>query len=270
MSVIDTRWQRVRRRFGPITRRVPYGHVVTGAATYARLVLPGLRPGRRFVIFAQGRSGSTLLTELLNSHPQVYCADEILTWKRAAPVRYARACSIGHRADVYGFKVKLYQLTVAQQIERPATFLRQMRDDGWQVLHLQRRNVLRQALSAIVAERRDVYHLAVGATGPKPVHIDPEELLRRADQRAQFSADEHVALEGVDHLSLVYEDDLLTPELQQQTAERAFTWLGLDAVPATVRLRRIVEGSWSSVVANADEVAASVAHSRYADLLSED
>ncbi len=271
MSVLDTRWQRARRRLGPVTRRLPYGHLVSAAGTYARLGLPLLpRPQQRFVIFAQGRSGSTLLTELLNSHPRIFCADEILTWHRRYPAVYAKACSVGHRADIYGFKVKLYQLTDAQRMDQPGDFLRRMHGEGWSVVHLHRRNVLRQALSAMIAERRDVYHLAVGASGPRPVRIDPDELLARTAQRVRFGDAERAALDGVPHLSLVYEDDLLRPERQQQTADRLFDWLRVETAPVAVRLRKIVGGPVSQVVDNHAEVVAAVAGTPYADLLGQD
>lgn len=267
-SVIDTRWQRVRRRLGPVTRQVPYGHVASAAATYAKTVLPGLsRPQRRFVIFAQGRSGSTLLTDLLNSHPQIYCADEILTWPRRWPQAFAAACSVGHRAEVYGFKVKLYQLTEAQQLTDPGAFLRGMHASGWQVIHLRRQNVLRQALSAMVAEQRDVFHLAVDAEGPAPVHIDVDNLLWRAQQRQEFGVAEEQALDGIPHLRLSYEDDLLEPAAQGETAGRVFSWLGLPPAAVSVRLRKIVPDELDRIVSNHREVLDAVIESPYAPLL---
>ena len=271
MSMRDTRWLRLRRKLGPITRRVPYGHVVTEAATYARLAVPGLpRPDRRFVIFAQGRSGSTLLADLLNSHPRVYCADEILTWKRSDPARYALACSVGHRCDTYGFKVKIYQLTQGQQLTDPGRLLRQLHDEGWLLLHLQRRNVLRQALSSMVAAQRDVYHQQRGAAGLAPVPIDAAELLRQTADRVRFCAEEAAALEGLPYASFLYEDDLLDPASHQATASRAFAYLGIEDVPVRTKLRKIADRSLEEVVANAAEVRGVVADSPYADLLQQE
>ena len=271
MSMRDTKWLRLRRKLGPITRRVPYGHVVTEAATYARLAVPGLpRPARRFVIFAQGRSGSTLLADLLNSHPRIYCADEILTWKRSDPARYALACSVGHRGDTYGFKVKIYQLTEGQKLREPGTLLRQLHDDGWLLLHLQRRNVLRQALSSMVAAQRDVYHQQHGAVGLKPVPIDAGELLRQTADRVRFCNEEAAALTGLPYASFVYEDDLLHPEAHQATASRAFAYLGLEDVPVRTELRKIADRSLDDLVANAAEVRAAVEDSPYADLLQQE
>lgn len=273
MSVRDTRWHRVRRRLAPVTQRVPYGHLVTESATYARLLAPrALRPGTRFVIFAQGRSGSTLLADLLNSHPRVYCADEILTWRRLAPAAYAGACAVGHRGDVYGFKVKVHHLTDDQRLDDPGAFLRDLVARGWVVLHLTRRNVLRQALSTLVAAQRATYHEpADGRPAPSgPVHVDPGELLARTDQRVAFGEQERRALDGLSPLSFVYEDDLLDASRHQATASRAFAGLGIEDAPVATGLRRIGARPLDRLVANVDEVLAAVADSPYAHMLEQD
>lgn len=268
---LDSRWRRMRRRLRPITSRVPGGHVVTEAATYARLALPFVpRPARRFVIFAQGRSGSTLLVDLLNAHPRLVCDDEILTFRRRWPARYATACSVGHRAEVWGFKVKIYQLLDAQQMAEPGAFLRHLHEDGWSVVHLHRGNVVRQALSSMVAAARGGhYHQAAGASAPPPVVIDPAELVARAAERDRFVALEEEALRGVPHLRVVYEDDLLTPAQQQATADRVLTHLGLDPVPVRTKLAKIARHPLDGV-ANADEVRQALAGTRYGELLEQD
>jgi len=270
MSVIDTRWVRLRRRLAPLTRHVPYGHLAAASVTYARRAVPMLpRPERRFVIFAQGRSGSTLLTDILNSHPRIYCADEILTWPHRYPLAWANACSIGHRGDTYGFKVKIYQLTQAQRMDDPGVFLRRLHDDGWQLIHLQRHNILRQALSAMVAAQRDMYHLAAGAQGPQAVKIDVDDLLWRTEERARFLAAEDSAMGGIPHLKLSYESDLLQPEAQQHTGARVFEWLGLEPAAITVRLRKIVPEDLNKVVVNYDEAERAIRASPFAELLDQ-
>ena len=271
MSVRDTAWLRLRRRLGPLTRKVPYGHVVTEAAVYARPYVPGLsRPARRFVLFAQGRSGSTLLADLLNCHPQIYCADEILTWERRDPARYARGASVGHHGDTYGFKVKIYQLTDAQGIADPNAFLRRLHDDGWLVLHLARRNVLRQALSSEIANARSVYHEAPGAGGRQPVRVDPAAVLLQADHRTGFLTAEDAALAGIPHAAFSYEDALLRPEAHQAAASRAFAHLGLPDVAVRTGLSKIGDAPLENLVANAEELRSAVAASPYAALLAED
>jgi fatty acid/phospholipid biosynthesis enzyme len=51
-------------------------------------------PSTRFVIFAQGRTGSTLLTSTLDTHPQITCNDEIRSDKSISDaVRRKRGAS---------------------------------------------------------------------------------------------------------------------------------------------------------------------------------
>ncbi|HBE17486.1 MAG TPA: hypothetical protein DEG17_03890 [Cyanobacteria bacterium UBA11149] len=47
-------------------------------------------PSNKFVIFGQGRTGSTLLYSLLNSHPQIHCDEEILEDRVFFPVQYVK------------------------------------------------------------------------------------------------------------------------------------------------------------------------------------
>lgn len=267
----DSRWRRLRRRLRPVTTRIPGGHVVTEAATYARLAVPVVpRPERRFVVFAQGRSGSTLLTDLVNSHPDIFCDDEVLTFPRRWPERYVAALSVGQRRPVWGFKVKIYQLTEAQGMDEPGRFLRELHRRGWQVVHLRRRNVVRQALSSMVAEARGgLYHQASGAGRAGDVTIDVEDLLRRARQRVDFGEQEADALRGIPHLALVYEDDLLDPRCHQPTADRVFAHLGVAPAPVATVLTKLAPAPLAGVT-NADEVAAAVAASPFGGALDGD
>src|SRR5687767_10165587 len=269
----DTTWRRFRRSVAPATRLVPGGHLVTEALTYARLAAPWMdRAHGRFVVFAQGRSGSTLLADLLNSSPDVYCEEEILTFPRLWPALYVHARSAGHNHCVYGFKVKIHHLTDDQGIDDPNGFLRRITDEGWQVIHLTRRNVVRQALSALIAEQRRVYHHPVdGPTHhPEPVEVDPRDLLDGAGQRRRYQQQETWALSRVPHLTLTYEDDLLDGTRHQATATTAFEYLGVASVEVRTRLQKIVERSLSDQIANFAEIAHVLAGTEYAGMLEQD
>ena len=60
------------------------------------------RPPVRFVMFAQGRTGSTLLTSTLDTHPQIACRDEILGLPRAMPRRFVETAARGSGARPNG------------------------------------------------------------------------------------------------------------------------------------------------------------------------
>lgn len=234
-----------------------------------------LRPGRTsrhagkvsFVIFAQGRTGSTLLVDLLRSHPDVHCDEEILFRRVIAPIAWVQSQRRRYAESHYGFKVKPYQLTEDQQTD-PATFLLRLHGRGWKVLHLWRRNVLRHALSNMVAEHvgRFVFR---GEAPPaaRGIIVDTEMLLGAIRTRTEQSVRERTALEGIPHASVCYEDDLLDERRHQATLDRLSDQLGLPAAPAQTVVRRITENDLRGAIANYDEVAAAIAGTQWAPLL---
>ena len=124
------------------------------ARRYRVLVAFWKRPPRqKFVIFGQGKSGSTLLTTLFNSHPEIHCDQEILFNPVKFPKLFVRARCRAAVKPVYGFKVKIYQLngmtwtSPRQSISDPSTFLRYFQQRGWKIIYLRRENLLRTEIS---------------------------------------------------------------------------------------------------------------------------
>lgn len=108
----------------------------------ARKLLGVSGPSIRFVIYGQGRSGSSLLLDLIGSHPEVYCESEIFHRKVAGrlvnPWDYLLARADLAPKPVYGCKMKIYQVTEDQGIEDPHRFMLDLHAAGWKVVHLVR------------------------------------------------------------------------------------------------------------------------------------
>lgn len=243
------------------------------AAVYASRLRPARRrpvaAGRTsFVIFAQGRTGSTLLVDLMNSHDGVYCDDEILGW----PVRFPDAWVDAHRRHHpdrhYGFKVKPYQLSVDQRLD-PGAWLRRMDARGWKLIHLRRRNVLRHALSNIVAEHVGFTFRGAGPAESAGLTVDVDMLLGAMAVREEQAEVERAALAGLPHASVCYEDDLLDAERHQATLDRLSDTLDLPRAQARTEVRRITTDDLRTTIANYDEVATAVGSSPWAPLLEE-
>lgn len=251
------RWDRLGERIG--AQLAPWATRATG------------RPETRFVLFAQGRTGSSLLRSLLNAHPEVHCADEVLGPKAVLfPLAHVERLSRLVDEPVWGFKVKVYQLTRHQGLEDPQAFLAALADRGHRIIHLRRRNLLRQAVSNAVAVGGGRYLYAEGEERkPVTVHMDPTETIEVMRRRVAHAAAEDTALAGLEHLSLTYEDDLLEPARQQATADRVVRYLGRDPVPVTTHLRRIVSGGLGDRVENWDEVAAALAGTEFETFLDD-
>jgi LPS sulfotransferase NodH len=240
--------------------------------TYLRVVAAGSHmPATKFVIFAQGRTGSDLLASLLNAHPEVFCDGEILARKVLFPMALVNGRCAGTAEDVYGYKLKIYHITEGQQMYDPRRFVTRLHANGWRILYLRRRNILRQAISGFVAEERGAYQhrLTDGPLELAKISVDCDELLRRMDQRAQYFVQERKALEGLPHMIVVYEDHLLKAENHQETMDRVFDYLGVPFVTVRTDLVKITPERLSDFLDNYDEIARVVGNSEYARFLGD-
>jgi hypothetical protein len=230
----------------------------------AQLLRPSNRPARgKFVLFAQGRTGSTLFGELLGSHPDVFFADEILRAKVLSPSLWVAGQRRRHRRRVFGFHVKIYQLSDVQGVDDAGRWLRQMDDRGWRVLTLRRRNLLRHVLSNMTIEATGQVHDRSGAAGHRQLHVDPDHVLHWMRIREQVGRDEDRALDGVAHESFVYEDDLADSAAWQGTADRAFQSLGVSSTPVAANLKRRNPMDLSDLISNYAELAAALKGTPY-------
>ena len=81
---------------------------------------------------AVGRSGSTLLVSLLDSHSQIFCDNEIYHRKVFAPWKYLRLRSRMGGKPVYGFKLLTYHLGLTLGMEKSQfnDYLRELHEKG--------------------------------------------------------------------------------------------------------------------------------------------
>lgn len=223
----------------------------------------------KFILFAQGRTGSTLLGDLLRSHPTVYFGDEILHAKVGSPTWTAERLRWRHPRHAVGFHVKIYQLTQDQCVADPGAWLHRMQRRGWRVIALRRDNLLRHVLSNMTAQAANRYEERsdmVERVRVRP-HVDPAELLHWMTVRRQVGADEAAALAGVEHLPLSYEHDLQDSTSWPATMQRVFGHLGLPPAEVATTMRKQNPGALASLIANYDEVAAAVSATEFAAYL---
>lgn len=241
----------------PVGRRVQAKTYLRGAVRH--------RPAadrKKFVIFARGRSGSTLLADLMGCLPEVRCDQEILSRPVLAPRRWVEAQRSLHPESHYGFKVKIYQLTEAQRIKSPQAFLQRIEADGWLLIHLQRNDFLRQVLSNSMLSR-------VGRSGthcvgdqvhvPTAIRVDPAIIIEGLHLKARIEQEELAAVAGLDVVNVSYEDDLLESTAHQPTLDRLAAHLGVPTAPATTSRKRMNVGSIRELVENYDELAEALA-----------
>jgi LPS sulfotransferase NodH len=242
------------------------------AATVSRALFAGTHsPRPRFIVHSLGRSGSTLLTDLLACHPDVECDGEILSHRLmvTSPERLVRDRARLFRSRTYGFKMRPRHYA-DQRIADPAGFLERLHGDGWRVLHLERRNLLRIALSWVASRQTGVVHRTFRdrnravARGYVPIDLLREQLTRVSREVAV----EEAALARVPHLRLSYEEDLVREDTRQPTMNRVFDYLDLPPATVSTKYVRLSSDRFEDFVENYDEMAAALAGTQYEPFLS--
>ncbi len=226
--------------------------------------------GRPYLLYGQGRLGSTLLGTLLSSHPDVAFGNEVLRAAVRAPGAYLNGLRARSSARHYGCHVKPYHLTDFQGVDDPRRWLGRRHEEGWLLVHLQRRNTLLHVLSNMTRNQMATSHFVAGDGREVPrLVVDTGDLLRWMGLRAQAVQDELLQLSGLPALPVVYEDDLLPgPAAWAEVTARLFTALGVEPCDVGSSLRKINPTRLEDFVENADEVRAAVADSPHAACLA--
>ncbi|HEX3541944.1 MAG TPA: SEC-C metal-binding domain-containing protein [Acidimicrobiales bacterium] len=231
-----------------------------------------LQAPRRFVIVTAGRSGSELLTDLLNSHPDIVCDAEILHDRVALPERFVagRAAKAGiGGAEAYGFKIHNGHFGFQVLRERPG-YLGRLSDDGFHLIFLRRRNLLAQAVSSTIASRTRWHWRRDDGASFAALDLDPVEVLMMAYLFEESDGYLERLLRDLPHTTLVYEDDLRDRPAQQATVDRIASVLGLAAAPVASDHVRFTPPKLSESIANFAAVAELVRPTRFARFLDDD
>lgn len=220
----------------------------------------------RFLIFSAGRTGSNLLISMLNAHPEVYCSQNRMIFNNPLAsyfpmMRLAIAVGI-LQETAYGHSIGLHQFAGTQQ--RVPTLLEKLHKRNWRFIHLRRGNVVRQAVSAMTARDREIFH-HVGQNAPeKPrVSIQPERLLKKIQKKEKLTQAELTYLKPFPLLSLVYEDDLLPPDVHQATTNKVFAYLGLSPTIVDTPYVKIGKNNLEKQILNYEEVSQSLVNTPY-------
>lgn len=251
----------------PLTRRL-VRPTTYGLAPLARA---GLRPDERFVIYCPPRTGSALLSSLLDSHPAIRCEGELLSRRVPSPLtwfdgRSARARLRGN--EVWGCKIISQHLTwFADEYGEGNELLVRLVDRGYHLVVLRRRQWLLQALSLVHSSRTQYHFTSSDSSRFSAMTVDPVQLLsllhtvEQEDERAAASVEE------LPHVSLWYEDDLVTPDRQQATVDRLTDLFGVPRAPVTTNFVTVAPRTLAGRVANLEEVAELIARTRFARYL---
>jgi LPS sulfotransferase NodH len=217
---------------------------------------PALAVGRRFAVLTAGRSGSELLIRSLAQHPQIVCDSELLAQNLRHPSAFIRGRAVSARlrgARAYGFKVLINQVA-AHRLD-PNQWIPALVNSGWLLIHLRRRNLLDQAISALRAQRTKYHYLSSEAPDFAPMRFDPIELVSAMYLLEDLDRKDLRALAGSETLEVFYEDDLYRKDDRDATLSRIFDRLDLPRARVSTDLIRVHPEDARDMVSNYDEIA---------------
>ncbi len=236
-------------------------------------------PPERVIMFHVGRSGSTVLGDLLDQHPEIDWRGEaiyhllgplrrrrLLRWMpRLSAARLLRESMAGCHRRFYGCEVKFFHL---DQIGNTLPqFIEVLDRLGFRrFIILERRNTLRKVVSSLVAQKRETYRQAAYQSAsltqvtldPARVPIDGGEapllaLLRGYSENMRWLRE---LLAGRSVLELAYEEDIqANPTAAYQ---RVCAYLGVEPAPAFVRYGRSNPFRLDEIIENYGEVQAAL------------
>lgn len=232
-------------------------------------------PDQKFIIFGQGRTGSTLLVNLINCAENVYCDGEIFgteypfdIWHKRL---YMKLRSKAFKQKTYGCRIKIYELYKHQGMstDESIAFINTLAKDGWKIIHLTRTNKFRQCLSSLVAEERNVYHRQDnGEEVLDQITLDESQVLFRINWLLKFDSEEDKALEEIDVCSINYEVDLEDSNNHQATLDRITLFLNLKQATAKSNLKKTSARILSTYISNHKQIEQVVLNSKYKQYLN--
>lgn len=236
--------------------------------------------------FHIGRSGSTVLGDLLNQHSAVHWLGEIHEWPefRAHPappgtgselIRRLRARLPDVHKPVAGVEAKFYHLH--DHGIALGAFLDELRQEfsgqgNCRFIVLRRKNYLRKIVSSLAARQRSQWFAKPGARlKPVRLEINPERVCIDGDAQplidylqdwdAQF-AQLDAALMSEGALPLTYEDDI---EQDPRVAYRKVcAWLGLPPEAPEVRYARTTAEPLADIITTMAAVRTALSGTAYA------
>jgi hypothetical protein len=239
------------------------------------------------IVFHIGRSGSTVLANLLDQHPEVTWKGELLgrllrkRGRGQGPLargddpldRLARPFQRGP-TPVVGAEVKPRHLRELELELHP--FLERATAAGVdRFVVLRRRNLLRKVVSAAVGVQTGRYHLPAGTRlPPARIAIDPDRVAIEYTERPLLEflegyerdfAELDRVLAGLPTLAMTYEDDVeLDPFVGYR---RLCEFLGLEPLPVEIRNERVNPWPIREIVEDVAPLEQALAGTRFAWML---
>lgn len=256
------------------------------------LPLSVFRPGN-IAMFHIGRSGSTVLADLLEQHPKITWDGELYQrfleyWKKQEvaieagevtvnPAKLVRQRMIWAGNKFYGFEVKFYHLKRANV--NLSDYIEQLHRLGFShFIVLERRNYLRKIVSSIIAadisrryhqqshEQAILNRIEIDLDNTKVDDYIKPLIAHLQDFDENFRKLEEL-LENRRVLRLTYEEDISAAPLEGY--RRICDFLGIDYRPGSIRYSKTNPFKLSEIIINFEEVEHALRGTRFEWMLYE-
>ena len=244
---------------------------------------PSLRRPTRFFILAAGRTGSTRLRLLLDSHPSVRCHGEVfgenlstLTGPGAedpgvlAEMRSANAADFAKNTvfaakgeDAVGFKILYHQLERSWEGLMEAL----VEEKDIRVIHLVRRNGIKRFLSEFFVgnvTQKNIFQKGEEIPPLNSVKIPVSVLLENLEYIEMASTRMRRTFRDHPFREVAYEDSL---EDNGSAMREILKFLGVPSAELSVGIRKILPDDMRQIIANYDELATALRGSRFEYML---
>ena len=253
-------------------------------------------PRTTFVVVAERRSGTTLLIDCLNSHPDVNCVKRVFGHEysvddptpdtesgrfylyRTASQQRRLAFRLRRGALVAGFMAERAWLepgekTQAQGLRityrttrRYPRVVQWIHDEDVKVVHLVRHNLLKAYLSNLTSKVHKLGHPRDGdAVKPVKIHVSVRPLLRSLRRRRRKVERRRALFRNGPYLEVVYEELVAHRERESR---RLLSFLGVHAeTPLETNLVKINPDKIPQIVSNYDELSSGLRGTEFEHLL---
>lgn len=233
-----------------------------------------------FFILTAPRSGSTVLVQTLDKHPQIFCAGELFhpsnkiyhpEWhfpfigkkkkKGFSRILFSVAnyikgyfSAVKHLKKFYRKKnkdtIRGFKLMIGHIKDFP-TVWKYLRSENFKVIVLIRQNTFREALSSSRARKMGVFHSKEDASlAAKKIPVDIAWLKKRVDELEGLKQNILQLSKDTEHIIITYEDFVNW----QDMLNKVFDFLGVDKMEIAAELRKTSSANWRDGVENYQEV----------------
>ncbi len=235
----------------------------------------------KFVILAGRRSGTTLLANSLDSHPQIECTKETFSTKRrwkyfqidrpSSPFYKFRSASLQRQIDYMFRRKQLIDVFLTQEFNTAADtvkargirlsyeqahkypeILEWIIEHDVKVIHLIRENSLKAILSQFTAQKREVYHVT-SKVERVTVQVPPDKLKKLLTKRTNNIETYRRMFKDRPYCEIFYESFVANQETETR---RMLGFLQIDHfMPLTSNLVKQNPDSLKDILENYEEVA---------------